>query len=313
MIIGRVNNEPIQIGTNLKELTPASALAILLPVLDSRNATKITIPYNPPIEMSFGNGLEYFCDFIKSGQNENLGFHIEWGNKVPYSIPDADDTVALRIDNLLSVLAYHMFKKTDIKISPYIISYSKEDHDDKLSWAKSVGIKPSDIILNYVKYGNNLPEDMDKYNNWLFSSIAVTNHNNVWIPVPRPEINDYIPGQYFRMFNEGSKWLTSSVGRSARIDSPFAENKTRTEIVKESMDRFKLDDNFIKKAIRCRCGKCFECFMNFSMLNNLEILHKEEVFPDGFKNPDLKKRLSKMAEMGKISQPLTNEIILYLN
>lgn len=202
-MIGRVNNESVHVDTNIQHLNPLSASAILLPIVDGKQGKEINIPYKPDIAITGTHAFESYYQFLLKGSLPSpLRLRMTWDEKIPYELPTVKNNVALKIDGLMSVIAYRMVTK--IEVIPFMIAYSQTDNDEKIKWAKKMGIKDIAIIyIDYDRFSDYLGY-MDKYENWIVSTISAYKTSLVWLAIPPLEISNYFPDQTVRMMTEGS-------------------------------------------------------------------------------------------------------------
>ena len=306
MFIGRVNSEQIIVETNVTNFNPLISSAMLLPIADSRGAKKMDIPYRQTPILS-NHALENFYQFLLKGPSTSpLGLQIDWSDRQDYKIPDlaVQNSVALKVDGLVSTMAYHKFSKNkNIKINPFGMSYTVPEYDDMKSWAKSIGIEKLPMIqIDYGKWQKGIV-NMDRYENWISSCVASNKSNVVWLGMAYPEISNYIPDRTEKMFTDGSNWLSRIMERRVVIEVPFAKDETRTDIVKQFLSESTRNIVIVQKAMRCQCGMCFECFMNTVVSKNLDLSTTVK-----FKNEEMIKRIRKLIDLNKLNPRLVDEI-----
>lgn len=301
MYVGRVNTEAIDIDTNVVNLNPLISSAMLLPLADYKSAYKLNIPQEPASVLTMSHGYEYFCQFLMKGPvGSPPKFQISWDDRHQYEIPSPGDGIALKIDGVISLIAYEL-KKEDNKLLPFAIAYSDKEYNDLKFWLERIDMPKTPVILvNYEKFGS-VAGLMERYENWLAATVAANKSSLIWYGIPRPEISNYIPDRAQRLFEDGSDWLTKGLGRSVIMESAFTKNKTRTELVGIALDHG-VEATRLVEAMRCKCGACFECFMNFIAFKNNNIKAYE------FKDAGFVKRLTKLIEFGKLDQELVKEI-----
>lgn len=312
LMIGKLNNEFIYVDSNISHLNPITASAMILPLIEHKDIYNIHIPYCPDVAVHSSRAFETFCHFLIKGPVPSVvKIKMDWSDDMKYDIPQSDNLVtALKIDNFMSLLAYHIYKSNKINIFPFIIAFNESDKQNKIAMAKKAGVE--NIGLMYLDYGkyNEYIRSMDKYENWIASTIASAKSHTVWISVPPAEISDYFPGNTLRMFSEGSDWISRIVGRSVTIASPFVQ-KTRSEILKYSLHKHIIDDKFLLN-IPCRCNGCHECLMNRAMFLNNE-MYPDRIYEGEFKNKSYINRLKKLIELDKLNPELVKELSVVLH
>jgi hypothetical protein len=306
--MGRVDNEPIQIDTNVSHLNPMIASALLLPIVDYKDAKRIWIPFEPSSAISMTHAYENYYQFlIKGPAPAVLGLEIEWNNRIEYTVPKADESIALKMDGMMSVFAYHYFKNKGINVSPFTVAYDKDTYGEVKKWLKKSKVKDArPILIDYGAYKEKVI-NMDHYENWIASTIASTKADIVWLPIPPAEISNYIPDRTHEMFHSGSNWLSKCLERRVVIETPFQPNKTRIQLINEIMDDLKWNESMIINSIKCKCGNCFECFMTHVVLNHFEIKPPSD-FPETFKDSEFVRRIKKLIELGKLNGSFVDEI-----
>lgn len=301
MYVGRVNTEAIDIETNVVNLNPLISSAMLLPLADYKSANKLNIPQEPASVLTMSHGFEYFCQFLMKGPiSTTPNFQINWDDRNQYDIPTPGDGIALKLDGVVSLIAYEL-KKDDNKLLPFAIAYSDDEYNAMKNWLAAIGLPDTPLILvNYEKFGN-VSGLMERYENWLAATVAANKSSLIWFGIPRPEISNYIPDRAQRLFADGSDWLTKGLGRSVIMESAFVKDKTRTELIEIAISNG-VDKARLVEAMRCKCGACFECFMNFIAFKNNNIKAYD------FKDAGFVKRLTKLIEFGKLKGELVKEI-----
>lgn len=299
-MIGKIDFEPINVETNVEEMNPLVAGALMMPVMKGKKGKTVLSPYSPPPPARSAMAYNYFYQsfIMDTGM---ISIELNWG-KTPYHIPDLKDSVGLKADNIMSIMAMLYYEDEDI--NPIIIAFSDQDLKEKVEWLEQFTDDYTVIKIDYGKFNNII--NTDDFENWIFSAIAGMHHNTVWMSYPYTEINEYFPGYTTRMIIEGSEWLSRFYLRPTRIETPWAGNLTRTEIVRE-MYKDNITVELLNKVIRCKCGMCFECYMNAVMMINLG-LDVRDVFTEGFNNTTTMKQIKVMMEEKKFNPSLEKDI-----
>lgn len=300
MMIGKIDFEPIVIETDIDEMNPLIAGSLMMPVVKGKKGKNIFTPFNPPPPVRSAMAYNYYYQsFI--ADTSMLSTELSWG-KSTYNIPDLKKSVALKADDIMSIVAMMYYEDEDIH--PIIITFSEDDRKAKVEWLKKFTDDYTVVKVDYGKFGEII--NTKDFENWIFATIAGMYHNTIWMPFPYTEVNEYTPGYTTRMIIEGSEWLSRFYLRPTKIETPWAGKLTRTEIIKEIYED-KINTNILNRLIRCRCGECFECFMNVVMMLNLG-MNPKEVFKEGFNNKTLINKIQIMIEEKKLNPSLEKEI-----
>lgn len=291
----------------------------------------ITIPWILPAPVSSGQAFTHFYQgMILEKQQSRLTIRVDWRDGKDYKLPPffSKAKCAIKLDGLMSIAAMKYYGDKGITLDPYMIAFSEDEARAKIKWAKRFWFwddeKPIPTFIieykaklkldtkpgasNTMDYADLTPYvDPRPYENWMFSAILSSYYGQVWLPFPEEEMNEYLMERSPKLFVDGPEWISRIYQRGATVETPWAEG-TRTIIIKEMLEKKLIpNEKVILESIRCKCGKCLECFFNIAMLNNLG-MDSGKLYPYGFNNPELVNKFRKMVELGKMEKNMITEL-----